>query len=192
MTEYRTTEAQKSAITCIEGCIKAISEQAELPYEIGTLTVDYIIKFLGEYKKLIEKDLHRAEKRAATMPADILEALEMLDKEQEQLVKGQQVVTYHNGYALENPNRRQVRKPFTEQELEAEYDKIINKEAAHWGESYIYTTWAREAKAKNMQDWKEGKVVHVYSEEYHKDGMDWADTYYSDGTMITSNFGYTD
>lgn len=192
MTEYRTTEAQKSAITCIEGCIKAISEQAELPYKIGTLTVDYIIKFLGEYKKLIEKDLHKAEKKAATMPADILEALELLDKEPEQLVEGQQLVTYHKGCAMENPNRKQAREPFTEQELEAEYDRIIKAEASHWGDNYIYTQWARETKAKNMQDWLEGKVVHVYSEEYHKDGMDFADTYYSDGTMITSCFGYTD
>ena len=143
---------------------------------------------MGEYKKLIEKDL-KVSKQAQ---ADWEKALEILEKEPEQLVEGQQVVTYNKGCAMENPNRQQAREPFTEQELEAEYDKQIAKEAKQWGESYIYTQWARETKAKNMQDWLEGKVVHVYSEEYHKDGMDWADTYYSDGTMITSCYGYMD
>ena len=51
MTEYKTLEAQQSAITCIEGCIKAINEQPELPYKMGTLTIDYIVKFFGRVQK---------------------------------------------------------------------------------------------------------------------------------------------
>lgn len=43
-----------------------------------------------------------------------------------------------------------------------------------------------------MQDWKEGKIVEVYIEEYHRNGMDFSNTYYSDGTMTTACFGYDD
>lgn len=68
----------------------------------------------------------------------------------------------------------------------------IDRNAKQWGDDYIYTNWARAAKAKNMQDWKEGKIVKVYTEEYHKNGMDFSNTYYSDGTMTTACFGYDD
>lgn len=60
MTIYKTIAAQQSAIKVIEGCIKAINEQPELPHKMGTLTVDYITKYLKEYKALIEKDLKRS------------------------------------------------------------------------------------------------------------------------------------
>ena len=69
MTVYRTPEAQRGAITIIDGCIKAINEQPELPYKMGTLTVDYITQFLAEYKKLVEKDLQRCTKAAAERQA---------------------------------------------------------------------------------------------------------------------------
>lgn len=104
----------------------------------------------------------------------------------------QKKVVYSNGYALEMPNREQAREPFSREEIEGFYNKKILKEAKHWGENYIYTKWARESKAKNLEQYDEGKVVAVYSNEYHLDGMDYADTYYSDGTKITTCYGYTD
>lgn len=56
-TIYKTNDARKSAITVIDGCVKAIQEEEGLPYKIGTLTVDYIVKYLCEYKSLIEKEM---------------------------------------------------------------------------------------------------------------------------------------
>ena len=99
---------------------------------------------------------------------------------------------FNNGYADKRPNREVVREPYTREELEAKYDEHIIAQANHWGDDYIYTEWARESKAKNLQAYDEGKVVAVYTEEYHKDGMDWAKTYYSDGTVSTTNYGYSD
>lgn len=58
ITEYKTKEAQESAIRVITGCINAIENEKGLPDKIGTLTVDYIVKFMSEYRKLIEKDLN--------------------------------------------------------------------------------------------------------------------------------------
>lgn len=106
--------------------------------------------------------------------------------------KEQKKVVYSNGYALEMPNREQAREEFSREEIEKIYDQKIAREAKKWGENYIYTKWARESKVKNLEQYDEGKVVAVYSNEYHLDGMDWADTYYSDGTKVTSCYGYTD
>lgn len=88
--------------------------------------------------------------------------------------------------------RMKVREPFTREEIAAEYDKYIAAQAKQWGEDYIYTRWARESKAKRLKEYDSGKVVEVYSEECHRDGMDYVDRYYSDGTVDTSNYGYSD
>ena len=113
-------------------------------------------------------------------------------EEPEQLVAGQQRETYHNGYKTDNPNRKQVREPYTREEIEAKHDQYILGLAKQWGDDYIYTRWARESKEKDLQDYDEGKVIAVYIEEYHKDGMDYADTHYSDGTVSTTSYGYSD
>ena len=64
MTEYKTLEAQQSAVKIITGCIDAINSEKGLPYQLGTLTVDYITKYLAEYRKLIEKDIKESQKVA--------------------------------------------------------------------------------------------------------------------------------
>ena len=87
--------------------------------------------------------------------------------------KEQKKVVYSNGYALEMPNREQAREEFSREEIEKIYDQKIAREAKKWGENYIYTKWARESKVKNLEQYDEGKVVAVYSNEYHLDGMDW-------------------
>lgn len=81
-------------------------------------------------------------------------------------------VIHHNGCALELPNRKQAREPFTREELEATYDKKIEAEAKHWGSDYYYTNVARGIKAKNLSDWDEGKVVQVYTTEYTENCID--------------------
>lgn len=64
MTQYKTLEAQQSAAKVITGCIDAINNEKGLPYQLGTLTVDYITKYLAEYRKLIEKDIEESQKAA--------------------------------------------------------------------------------------------------------------------------------
>lgn len=56
---------------------------------------------------------------------------------------------------------------------------------------YIHEVGER-AKVKKLKEFDAGKVVEVCSEEYHADGMDWANHYYSDGTIDRSCYGYTD
>lgn len=104
----------------------------------------------------------------------------------------QKKVVYSNGYTLEIPNREQAREEFSREEIEKFYNQKIERTAKQWGENGIYTKWARESKVKNLEQYDEGKVVAVYSNEYHLNGMDWVDTYYSDGTKVTGCYGYTD
>ncbi len=92
----------------------------------------------------------------------------------------------------EEPKRQKVREPYTREELEAVYDKKIEAEVKHWGEHSFWVNKAREVKAKSLEEFDAGKVVGVYSDEYHADGMDWADNYYSDGTTDKSCYGYSD
>ena len=115
-----------------------------------------------------------------------------MDDESVDAKEEQQPVVYCNGNAVEFPNRDRVRAEFTREELEKIYADHINSLAKQWGEDYIYTRWAREAETKNMTDWGKGKVVQVYSEEYTENSIDYADTYYSDGTVVTTNYGYCD
>lgn len=115
-----------------------------------------------------------------------------MDDESVDAKEEQQPVVNNNGYALEIKNREQARAEYTREELEEKYDALIKRNAKQWGDDYYYTERARAAKAKNMQDWAEGKVVQVYTEEYTKDCMNYADTYYSDGTKTTACYGYDD
>lgn len=101
-------------------------------------------------------------------------------------------IVYNSGFAIEIPERQKKREAFTKAELEKEYNRKIDKNSKEWGNDSIYTIWAREAKIKNMRDWEEGKIVKVYTEYYHSQGMDFGNIYYSDGTMITTCYGYDD
>lgn len=92
----------------------------------------------------------------------------------------------------EEPKRQKVREPYTREEIEVVYDKHIEAEVKHWGEHSFWANMARETKAKRLEEFDAGKVVKVYSSEYHADGMDWADNYYSDGTTDKSCYGYSD
>lgn len=103
-----------------------------------------------------------------------------------------QAKVYSNGYVLEMPNREVVREPYTREELEQRYDRKIKSDAKFWGENHYYTNGSRNTKTRNLTDLDEGKVVEVYKEEWTKDGIDWGATYYSDGTKVTSCYGYWD
>ena len=65
-------------------------------------------------------------------------------------------------------------------------------QAKQWGEDYIYTKWAREAKERKLSDYDAGKIIEVEREEYHDCGMDYCDCFMSDGSVSTLNFGYSD
>lgn len=71
-------------------------------------------------------------------------------------------------------------------------DNYITAQERRWGEDCIYTKWAKEAKIKKLADYDAGKVIEVEREEYHEGGMDYCDYFMSDGSVLTSNFGYTD
>lgn len=93
---------------------------------------------------------------------------------------------YNCGCALEMPNREVAREPYTREELERKYEQEVRKNAKYWGVEHYYTNGSRNAKTRNLQDFDEGKVVQVYRETYYKNGKHWCDTFYSDGTKITS------
>lgn len=88
------------------------------------------------------------------------------------------------------------RNPLTEQEVYEYLDKKVQAEAAHWGEDYIYTQWAREARDRKMEQFRRGEVVEVYTVTYcagYGNGTgDYSDTLYSDGTVRTACYGYID
>lgn len=50
----------------------------------------------------------------------------------------------------------------------------------------------REYTKEKLERFDRGEVVEVYNDSYHKDGMDWTDVFYSDGTRVTMCFGYDD
>lgn len=99
---------------------------------------------------------------------------------------------YQPSGTQEEPKRQKVREPYTREELEAVYDRKIEAKVRHWGEHSFWANLAREVKAKRLGEFDAGKVVVVYSSEYHADGMDWEDNYYSDGTTDKSCYGYSD
>ena len=88
------------------------------------------------------------------------------------------------------------RSPLTEQEVYEYLDIKVQAEAKHWGEDYIYTEWARKARDRKMEQFRRGEVVEVYTVEYragYGNGTgDYADTLYSDGTVRTACYGYSD
>ena len=88
------------------------------------------------------------------------------------------------------------REPLTENEVWEYLDGKVRQEAKHWGENYIYTEWAREARDEKMQKWRNGEVVLVYTERYvdsYGNGCgDYEDELYSDGTVKTACYGYLD
>lgn len=92
----------------------------------------------------------------------------------------------------EKAQRKQARQPYSREEIESIFNSRVEANAKHWGTDYIYTRWARESAAKRLAAFDTGEVVEVENNEYHKDCMDWKDTYYSDGTVDTTCYGYTD
>ena len=92
----------------------------------------------------------------------------------------------------ENTQRPQIRNPYTREEVEARLEEHVQRTEKQWGADYVYTKWAREGKKKKMQQFDNGEVIKVESEEFHKDGMDFARNFYSDGTADETCFGYTD
>lgn len=85
-----------------------------------------------------------------------------------------------------------VREPYTRTEIEAIYAEHINEVAKQWGVNDYYTKRAREYAKERLAKFDNGEVVEVYDDSYHKDGMDWTDVFYSDGTKGTMCFGYID
>ena len=57
MSEYITKSAKESAIKTISGCVDALENEPGLGAKLGSLTLDYTVKFLVEYRKIIEKEL---------------------------------------------------------------------------------------------------------------------------------------
>lgn len=92
----------------------------------------------------------------------------------------------------EKAQRKQAREPYSREEIRRIFNDYIEGQAKRWGIDYIYTKWARESTAKRLAAFDAGEVIRVESNEYHKDCMDWKDTYYSDGTVDTICYGYTD
>lgn len=90
----------------------------------------------------------------------------------------------------------ETRNPLTRDEVLAFLNENVEKNRNQWGEHYIYTEWAKEARDKKLKDFDEGKVIAVktvsYCDTYGNGLGDYSDTLYSDGTVKTVCFGYSD
>ncbi len=88
------------------------------------------------------------------------------------------------------------RDPLTETEVYEYLNQEVERNAKQWGEDYIYTQWAREARDRKMEQWRAGEVVLVHTEHYvdsYGNGCgDYEDELYSDGTVKTACYGYLD
>lgn len=88
------------------------------------------------------------------------------------------------------------REPLTEQEVYEYLSENVESNARQWGENDIYTRWAREAREKKMAEFRSGKVVDVhhvsYCDSYGNGTGDYTDVLYSDGTVKTICYGYSD
>ena len=85
-----------------------------------------------------------------------------------------------------------IREPYTRTEIEEIYAEQIEATAKQWGANDYYTKRAREYAKERLEKFDNGEIVEVYNDSYHKDGMDWTDCFYSDGTKGTMCFGYID
>lgn len=93
-------------------------------------------------------------------------------------------------------SRVKNRAPLTEQEVFDFLNEEVEKQAKHWGPDYIYTKWARESRDEKLAKFKAGEVVPVYKESYvdkYGNGCgEYEDVLYSDGTVTTCCYGYSD
>lgn len=81
---------------------------------------------------------------------------------------------------------------YTREDIVRILDENIAKNVKQWGENYIYTEWAREAKERKLAEYDAGKVILVEKESYYDCGMDWEREYYSDGSIQNVCYGYSD
>lgn len=88
------------------------------------------------------------------------------------------------------------RKPLTEQEVWEMLSENVERNIKQWGEDYIYTEWAKEAREKKFAKFKAGEVVEVKREDFvdsYGNGCgSYTDVLYSDGHVITECYGYLD
>ena len=88
------------------------------------------------------------------------------------------------------------RSPLTEEEVWKYLTDNVERNIKRWGEDYIYTTWAKEARDEKFAKWKNGEVVVVKVEQFvdsYGNGCgDYEDWLYSDGRVETACYGYLD
>ena len=88
------------------------------------------------------------------------------------------------------------RSPLTEEEVWEYLSKNVERNIKQWGENYIYTEWAKEARDVKFAKWKNGEVVAVetqqFVDKYGNGCGDYEDVLYSDGTVKTFCYGYLD
>lgn len=88
------------------------------------------------------------------------------------------------------------RKPLTEQEVYEYLSADVEDKVERWGENYIYTKWAKEWRDDQINRFRAGEVVRVASVEYtdyYGNGFgDYQDVLYSDGSVKTFCYGYSD
>lgn len=88
------------------------------------------------------------------------------------------------------------RSPLTEEEVWKYLTDNVERNIKQWGEDYIYTTWAKEARDEKFAKWKNGEVVQVetrqFVDSYGNGCGDYEDVLYSDGHVETICYGYLD
>jgi hypothetical protein len=74
-------------------------------------------------------------------------------------------------------------------------EKVLATEK-QWGMNYIYSEWAREDRDKKIEEFDAGKVILVKKEpfvdNYGNGTGDYEREIYSDGTVKTICYGYSD
>lgn len=90
----------------------------------------------------------------------------------------------------------EARNPLTQREVFEYLDNAVKKEEDHWGVDSFYAKQARKVREKKVAEYKAGEVIPVYYCEYcdsYGNGTgEYTDILYSNGTVRTLCYGYSD
>lgn len=109
------------------------------------------------------------------LPAEINEALEMLDMEATPVKTNE---TYGRVY--------------TREDIVQILGEQVEATAAQWGENYIYTRWAKDKMMSDLAKYDAGEVIVVETDTYIEHGVENEVVFMSDGTVQVVNYGYID
>lgn len=81
---------------------------------------------------------------------------------------------------------------YTRDDIVRILDEQVEATAAQWGENYIYTRWAKDARDEKLRRYDAGEVIPVETDTYIENCTEYERVFMSNGTVQTVNYGYID